>query len=190
METINIFETKEKSHKQGIKESFPVTGMTCASCAASVESVLKHTKGVFDASVNFANSSVLVEYDKELSPNQLQNALREVGYDIIIDAENPSEVQQELRQKHYQEIKNRTIWSAILTLPIFVLGMFFMQWEPGKWISLLLAFPILFWFGRSFFVNAFKQAKHGKANMDTLVALSTGIAFLFSIFNTFFPEFG
>lgn len=189
METINIFETKEKNHKQGIKESFPVTGMTCASCAASVESVLKHTDGVFDASVNFANSSVLVEYDKELSPHQLQNALREVGYDIIIDAENPSEVQQELQQKNYQDIKNRTIWSAILTLPIFVLGMFFMQWEPGKWISLVLTFPILFWFGRSFFINAFKQAKHGKANMDTLVALSTGIAFLFSVFNTFFPEF-
>ncbi|WP_121666297.1 heavy metal translocating P-type ATPase [Mesonia aquimarina] len=189
METINIFETKKKNHKQGVKESFPVTGMTCASCAASVESVLKHTEGVFDASVNFANSSVLVEYDKELSPNQLQNALREVGYDIIIDAEDPSEVQQELQQKHYQDIKNRTIWSAILTLPIFVLGMFFMQWEPGKWISLVLAFPILFWFGRSFFINAFKQAKHGKANMDTLVALSTGIAFLFSVFNTFFPEF-
>jgi len=189
METTNIFETETKEQKTGIKESFPVTGMTCASCAASVESVLKHTEGVFDSSVNFANSSVLVEYDKELSPNQLQNALREVGYDIIIDAENPSEVQQELQQKHYQDIKNRTIWSAILTLPIFVLGMFFMQWEPGKWISLLLAFPILFWFGRSFFVNAFKQAKHGKANMDTLVALSTGIAFLFSIFNTFFPEF-
>ncbi len=189
METINIFETKEKNTKKGIKESFPVTGMTCASCAASVESVLKHTEGVFDASVNFANSSVLVEYDKELSPNQLQNALREVGYDIIIDAEDPSEVQQELQQKHYQDIKNRTIWSAIFTLPIFVLGMFFMQWEPGKWISLVLAFPILFWFGRSFFINAFKQAKHGKANMDTLVALSTGIAFLFSVFNTFFPEF-
>ncbi|HEA28896.1 MULTISPECIES: heavy metal translocating P-type ATPase [Flavobacteriaceae] len=188
METINIFETKEKKQKQGIKESFPVTGMTCASCAASVESVLKHTEGVFDASVNFANSSVLVEYDKALSPNQLQNALREVGYDIIIDTENPSEVQQELQQKHYQDIKSRTIWSAILTLPIFVLGMFFMQWEPGKWISLVLTFPILFWFGRSFFINAFKQAKHGKANMDTLVALSTGIAFIFSVFNTFFPE--
>lgn len=143
METINIFETKEKNHKQGIKESFPVTGMTCASCASSVESVLKHTDGVFDASVNFASSSVLVDYDKELSPNQFQNALREVGYDIIIDAENPSEVQQELQQKHYKDIKNRTIWSAILTLPIFVLGMFYMQWEPGKWISLVLAFPIL-----------------------------------------------
>ena len=189
METINIFETKEKNTKKGVKESFPVTGMTCASCAASVESVLKHTEGVFDASVIFANSSVLVEYDKELSPNQLQNALREVGYDIIIDAEDPSEVQQELQQKHYQDIKKRTIWSAILTLPIFVLGMFYMQWEPGKWISLVLTFPILFWFGRSFFINAFKQAKHGKANMDTLVALSTGIAFLFSVFNTFFPKF-
>ncbi|WP_339840951.1 heavy metal translocating P-type ATPase [uncultured Maribacter sp.] len=189
METINIFETKEKNHKQGIKESFPVTGMTCASCASSVESVLKHTDGVIDASVNFASSTVLVEYDKKLSPNQLQNALREVGYDIIIDAENPSEVQQELQQKHYQDIKNRTIWSAILTLPIFVLGMFYMQWESGKWISLVLTFPVLFWFGRNFFINAFKQAKHGKANMDTLVALSTGIAFLFSVFNTFFPDF-
>ncbi|WJJ96402.1 heavy metal translocating P-type ATPase [Algibacter luteus] len=189
METTNIFKTKEKNHKLGIKESFPVTGMTCASCAASVESVLKHTEGVFDASVNFANSSVLVEYDKELSPHKLQNVLREVGYDIIVDAENPSEVQQELQQKHYQDIKKRTIWSAILTLPIFVLGMFYMQWEPGKWISLVLAFPILFWFGSSFFSNAFKQAKQGKANMDTLVALSTGIAFLFSLFNTFFPEF-
>lgn len=122
METINIFETKEKNTKKGIKESFPVTGMTCASCAASVESVLKHTEGVFDASVNFANSSVLVEYDKELSPNQLQNALREVGYDIIIDAEDPSEVQQELQQKHYQDIKNRTICRRYLRCP-------FLCWE-------------------------------------------------------------
>ncbi|MCM4166615.1 Copper-exporting P-type ATPase [Arenibacter antarcticus] len=189
METVNIFETKEKNKKQGIKESFPVTGMTCASCASSVESVLKHTKGVFDASVNFANSSVLVEYDEALSHNQLQNALREVGYDIIIDAEDPTEVQRELQQKNYQDIKRRTIWSAILTLPIFVVGMFYMQWEPGKWTSLVLTIPILFWFGRSFFINAYKQAKHGKANMDSLVALSTGIAFLFSLFNTFFPEF-
>lgn len=189
METVNIFETKEKPSKHGVKKSFPITGMTCASCASSVESVLSHTDGVNSASVNFASSSVLVDYDDTVTEEKLQNALREVGYDIIIDAENPSEVQQELQQKHYQDIKNRTIWSAILTLPIFVLGMFYMQWELGKWISLVLTFPILFWFGRSFFINAFKQAKHGKANMDTLVALSTGIAFLFSVFNTFFPEF-
>merc|ERR1712000_505975 len=92
-------------------------------------------------------NSVLVDYDETISEEKLQNALREVGYDIIIDADDPVEAQQELQQKHYQDIKNRTIWSAILTLPIFVLGMFFMQWEPGKWISLVLAIPILFWFG-------------------------------------------
>ncbi len=189
MEIVNVFETKSKDYKKGIKESFPVTGMTCAACASSVESILEHTEGVYNASVNFANSSVLVEYDNQLSPNDLQNALRAVGYDLIVDVENPSEVQQELQQKHYQDIKKRTLWSAILTLPIFILGMFFMQWEPGKWVSLALTIPILFWFGRSFFINAYKQAKYGKANMDTLVALSTGIAFLFSVFNTFFSEF-
>tara|TARA_R110002049_G_scaffold6484_2_gene40714 strand:+ start:17045 stop:19306 length:2262 start_codon:yes stop_codon:yes gene_type:complete len=190
MEITNVLPQRDKAkNKSDIKKSFPVTGMTCASCASSVESILSHTDGVNSASVNFASSSVLVDYDDTVTEEKLQNALREVGYDIIIDAENPSEVQQELQQKHYQDIKNRTIWSAILTLPIFVLGMFYMQWEPGKWVSLVLTFPILFWFGRSFFINAYKQAKHGKANMDTLVALSTGIAFLFSVFNTFFSEF-
>ena len=189
METVNIFEIKKKDHKQGIKKSFPVTGMSCAACASSVESILSHTNGVNSASVNFASSSVLVDYDETITEKKIQKALQEVGFDIIIDVEDPSYVQQELQQKHYQDIKSRTIWSAILTLPIFILGMFFMQWESGKWISLALTLPVLFWFGRSFFINAYKQAKHGKANMDTLVALSTGIAFLFSIFNTFFPEF-
>ncbi|SNZ01317.1 heavy metal translocating P-type ATPase [Flagellimonas pacifica] len=185
----NILETKSNASSEGIKKSFPVTGMTCAACASSVESILTHTDGVHGASVNFASSTVQVEYDKALSPNDLQNALRAVGYDLIVNAENASEVQQELQIKHYEDIRTRTIWSAILTLPVFVLGMFFMDWIPGKWISLVLSIPILFWLGRSFFINAFKQAKYGKANMDTLVALSTGIAFLFSVFNTFFPEF-
>lgn len=189
METINLIEQANKVNKSGNRKTFPVTGMTCAACASSVESILVRTEGVSKASVNFANSSVLVDYDGSITDENLQNALRQVGYDIIIDAENPGEVQQELQIKHYQDIKKRTIWSAILTLPIFVLGMFYMDWVPGRWISLALTIPILFWFGRSFFINAFKQARHGKANMDTLVALSTGIAFLFSVFNTFFPEF-
>ncbi|WP_445955201.1 heavy metal translocating P-type ATPase [Yeosuana sp.] len=189
METVNVFETTKKKNSRGIKKSFPVTGMTCASCASSVESILSHTDGVNEAAVNFANSTVLVDFDDTVPEISLQNALRQVGYDIIIDTENPSEVQQDLQKKHYKDIKSRTIWSAILTLPIFILGMFYMDWELGKWMSLVLTLPILFWFGRSFFINAFKQAKHGKANMDTLVALSTGIAFLFSVFNTFFPEF-
>lgn len=163
--------------------------MTCASCASSVESILTHTEGVAKASVNFANSSVLVEYKDSLSSEELRKALQSVGYDLIIDAENPAEAQQELQEKHYQEVKSRTIWSAILTLPVFILAMFYMDWVPGRWISLAFTIPVLFWFGRSFFINAFKQTKHGKANMDTLVALSTGIAFIFSLFNTLFPEF-
>jgi len=186
---IKKIERKQQKHKKGIKESFPVTGMTCASCASSVESILSQTEGVYEASVNFANSSVLVEYDKSLQPGDLQKALRTVGYDLIIDVENPLETQQEQQKKSYQDIKRRTLWSAILTLPVFIMGMFFMDWIPGRWISLLLTIPVLFWFGRSFFIHAVKQARHGTANMDTLVALSTGIAFLFSVFNTFFPEF-
>ena len=174
---------------QHIRQTFPLTGMTCAGCASSVESILNHTEGVAKANVNFANSSVLVEYDKVLSPADLQNALRSVGYDLIVDAEDPQQAQQELQQQHYREVKRRTIGAALLTLPVFILGMFVMDWMPGRWISLALSIPVLFWFGRNFFVNAWKQARHGKANMDTLVALSTGVAFLFSLFNTVFPEF-
>ncbi len=171
------------------KQSFPVTGMTCAACASSVESILTNMDGVSTASVNFASSSVLVEYDADLEPTDLQNALQSVGYDLIVDAEDPSEAQENLQKQHYEDVKQRTIWSAILTLPVFVLGMFYMDWVPGRWISMVLSIPILFWFGRSFYINAWKQAKHGKANMDTLVALSTGIAFIFSVFNTLFPDF-
>ena len=189
MDAIDIIEDTERKPKTVSKKSFPVTGMTCAACASSVESMLGHTEGVYNASVNFANSMVLVEYDSAMDLSDLQNAVRQIGYDIIVDAEDPTEVQEELSKKHYVSIKKRTLWSAILTLPIFLLGMFFMDWVLGRWISLVLAVPILFWFGRSFFINALKQARFGKANMDTLVALSTGIAFLFSAFNTFFSEF-
>lgn len=181
----NIILEKKKAKKQ----SLPVTGMTCAACANSVETILKNEGGVINANVNFANNTALVEYDENTNAEKLQKALQAVGYDLILDAENPSEAQEDLQQQHYQDIKRRTIWSAILTLPVFILGMFFMEWIPGRWISLVLTIPILFWLGQSFFVNAWKQAKHGKANMDTLVALSTGIAFLFSVFNTFFPDF-
>ncbi|GAB5552906.1 MAG: heavy metal translocating P-type ATPase [Saprospiraceae bacterium] len=171
------------------KESLPVTGMTCAACANSVETILKNTGGVINANVNFANNMALVEYDESTNAKKLQKALQAVGYDLILNTENADQIQEDIQQQHYQDIKQRTIWSAILTLPVFILGMFFMDWIPGRWISMVLSIPILFWLGQSFFLNAWKQAKHGKANMDTLVALSTGIAFLFSVFNTFFPDF-
>ncbi len=187
METTDITIPNKKADIN--KQSFPVTGMTCGACASSVESILGHTDGVKNASVNFASSSVLVEYDATLVPEDLQKALQAVGYDLIVDAEDPAEAQENLQKQHYQDVKQRTIWSAILTLPVFIIGMFYMEWIPGRWISMLFSIPILFWFGRSFYSNAWKQAKHGKANMDTLVALSTGIAFVFSVFNTFFPDF-
>ncbi|MBC6367988.1 cation-translocating P-type ATPase [Algoriphagus sp. AK58] len=177
--------TPQKTHKQ----TFPVTGMTCAACASSVETILQYTDGVHAASVNFATNTVQVEWDDRLTPESINLALQDVGYGIIISEKAVSETVQEEQAKKYQEVKARTIGAGLLTLPVFVLGMFFMDWEAGRWISMALSIPVLFYFGRHFYVNAWKQARHRKANMDTLVALSTGIAFLFSAFNTFFPEF-
>ncbi|MEK6482532.1 heavy metal translocating P-type ATPase [Catalinimonas sp. 4WD22] len=173
-----------------IKQSFPVTGMTCAACAVSVESMLATTPGVVKAGVNFATQTAWAEYDpNQASVADLRQSVQAIGYDLIIDAEDPSQVQADLQAKHYQSLKHRLVWSAVLTLPVFIIGMFFMEWEEGKWISMGLSAVVLFYFGNHFFVNAWKQTRHGKANMDTLVALSTGIAFVFSVFNTFFPEF-
>lgn len=172
------------------RKTFPVTGMTCAGCAVSVESMLKSAAGVIGAGVNFANQSAWAEFDeKTTNPEQLKKAVQSVGYDLIIDAEDPAQVQEEIQLKQYKEVKHRTIWASIFAFPVFIIGMFFMDMPYGAWISMFLTIPVLFWFGRNFFINAWKQAKHGKANMDTLVALSTGIAFIFSAFNTIYPEF-
>jgi P-type Cu2+ transporter len=179
------------SHKEKIiKQSFPVLEMSCAACAVSVESMLKSTAGVKDAGVNYANQSAWVEYDEKIAkPVDLQTAVRSIGYDLVVDVEDPQAVKEASQHKVYQEVKNRTIWSSILSVPVVILGMFFMDWPYGNYISFILTAPVVFYFGRNFFINAWKQAMHRMANMDTLVALSTGIAFLFSTFNTFFPEF-
>lgn len=172
------------------KQSFPVLEMTCAACAASVESMLKATKGVQAASVNYANQTAWVEFNTTTTTTtDLQNAVRSIGYDLIIDLEDPQAIKEEAQKKQYEEVRNRTIWSLILSLPVVIIGMFFMDMPYGNYISMIFAAPVVFYFGRNFFIHAWKQARFGKANMDTLVALSTGIAFLFSAFNTFFPEF-
>ncbi|MBN3582301.1 copper-translocating P-type ATPase [Algoriphagus aestuarii] len=178
------------SHIQPVKNTYPVTGMTCAACANSVETILSYTDGVKSASVNFASNSVLVEYDpSQIQPEGLNEALTAIGYGLVITEGNTEEAGEKAQLEYYEQVKKRTIGAAILTLPIFILGMLFMDWNPGKWISMMLAIPVLFFFGKNFFVNAWKQAMHAKANMDTLVALSTGIAFIFSVLNTIFPEF-
>ncbi len=172
------------------KQSFPVLEMSCAACAVSVESILRATAGVKAASVNYANQTAQVEYDTAIaSTTDLQNAVRSIGYDLVVDVGDPQAVKEEAQLKQYKEIKTRTLWSSILSVPVVILGMFFMDMPYGNYISLILAAPVVFYFGRTFFIHAWKQARYGKANMDTLVALSTGIAFLFSAFNTFFAEF-
>jgi len=173
-----------------VRQTFPVVGLSCAACAASVESMLKTANGVARAEVNFATQNTLTEYDPELiQPHELRALVQSIGYDLIIDEEDPAGKQEEMQQQYYEEIKKRTFGAAIFTIPVFVIGMFFMEWRAGQWISLILTLPVLVWFGQRFFVNAWKQTRHGSANMDTLVALSTGVAFLFSVFNTVYPEF-
>ncbi|NHA05534.1 copper-translocating P-type ATPase [Mucilaginibacter sp. HC2] len=171
-------------------QTFPVTGMTCAGCASSVESMLGAQKGVEKAEVNFATQSVKVAYHPDLiRPEGLQLSVQSVGYDLIIDTENGKEKSEQAQQAHYHALKKNIIWAAVLTLPVVLIGMFLMDIPNANYIMLVLTAPVLFIAGRNFFTGAWKQAKHGRANMDTLVAMSTGIAFLFSVFNTVYPEF-
>lgn len=164
--------------------------MSCAACAVSVESMLAAQEGIQEAGVNFATQSVRVVYDPAITgTTAMQQVIRSIGYDLIIDEENASEKQAAIQATAYQQLQRKTIAAALLTLPVAVIGMFFMNMPYGNYIMWALTTPVLFVYGRSFFVNAFKQARMRKANMDTLVALSTGIAYLFSVFNTLNPEF-
>lgn len=172
------------------RATFPVLEMTCAACAVSVESMLKATAGVVSASVNFANQTALVEYDDKLAkPQDLRAAVQAIGYDLLVETEDPAAEQEKARLEQLAQIQRQTIWSAVLSLPVVVIGMFFMEAPYAGYVSMILTAPVVFWFGRRYFINAWKRARFGKANMDTLVALSTGIAFTFSLFNTLFPEF-
>lgn len=172
-----------------VKKSFPVTGLSCASCAISVESMLSNQKGVLNASVNFAASTVLIEYTPSAGIlNEFKKAVQSIGYDIIIDEKQTGQLEENLRNESIL-LKHKTIWASILTLPIVVIAMFMMNLPFANWIMLGLSTPVVFWFGRSFFINAVRQLRHGKANMDTLVALSTSIAYSFSLVNTLFPHF-
>jgi len=181
-------ETIEAEKEQKI--TIPVTGMTCAACAGSVENVLNKQAGVLATAVNFANETAQITFNaRQTSPEALKKSVQAVGYDLILDTENAQLKQAELKATHVESLKNNVIWASVLAAPVVVIGMFFMDLPYANWIMLALTTPVLALFGKSFFINAWKQARHGQANMDTLVALSTGIAFLFSLFNTIYPEF-
>jgi len=173
------------------KGTFPVLGMTCASCAGSAESIVRHQPGVVNASVNFATGNLTVEYLPNMTnASQLQKAVQGVGYDLLIEDETKQqETLEALHEKKFQQLKTKTIWAIILSLPVVIIGMFFMDMPYGNEIMWAFSTPVVLWLGRDFFINAWKQAKHRSANMDTLVALSTGIAYIFSVFNMFFADF-
>ncbi len=173
-----------------VKKIFPVTGMSCAACAISIESMVSSVLGVKSASVNYANQALQVTYDEKIvDPKAFKNAVISIGYDLLINEQTAKEEQEEIYHHYLHQLKTNIIWAISLTIPLVAIAMFFMDIPYANIIMLILSTPVVFIFGRSFFINAFKQAKHGKANMDTLVALSTGIAWLFSVFNTFFGDF-
>lgn len=174
-----------------LKKTFPVTGMSCTSCAGSVESMLKAQPGVLNAGVNYANSTASVEYIPTIAhAEDLKKIIQSIGYDLIIDeSDEAAESLENLQAAHTKALRNRTILSLIFSVPLVIIGMFFMNIPYANYIMWGLATPVVLVFGRQFFVNAWKQAKHRSANMDTLVAMSTGIAYLFSVFNTLYPQF-
>lgn len=172
-----------------MKKRFSVEGMTCASCARSVESYLGAQSGVYKAEVNFADQSVLLEWDEqEHTSHSLADALNEIGYGLVVPDASASDKQKAETTSNESTLKS-TLWAGALSVPVLLLAMFLGDAVPfNKWIQALLSAPVVFWFGRRFFIGGFKRIRHLQTNMDTLVALSTGIAFLYSSINLLFPH--
>lgn len=174
-----------------VKKTFPVLNMTCASCANSVQTLLEKQEGVISAAVNFANTAALVEYIPTLTDGmKMKAAIQSIGYDLMIDeSESAKELLEERHVQEYKTLTRKTIGAIALAVPLVVVGMFFMNIPYANYIMWALATPVVAIFGRQFFVGAYKQTKHRSANMDTLVALSTGVAYLFSVFTTLYPSY-
>ena len=174
------------------KRTFPVLGMSCAACAARVDKTLNGQPGVRTASVNYAAATATVEYDTaQCSPEQLKAALQAAGYDLLVgdDRKLLEDRAEQAHDEKYRRLRQRTVWAIILALPVAVIGMFFMHMPYADLISWALSTPVVLWLGRDFHRNAWRQLRHGTANMDTLVSNSTLIAYVFSLFNMLFPEF-
>jgi len=179
--------TLEKRIKM-IKDTFPVLDMSCAGCAMSVEKTVQELPGVKSASVNLAANTLLVEYDADkLTPARIQAQVQSIGYRLIIPDEYVEERQAEAQRRHFKQLRTKVIVAWIFAVPLMIIAMGFMHWKPGNWIMLGLVLPIMFYSGRDFYIRAWRLLRKRTANMDTLVSLSTIVAFLFSLFNTLFP---
>ena len=172
-----------------MKKTIPVVGMACAACAANVERKLSSLEGVQSASVSLPARSALVDYDSSVvSLETMKKNVNDIGYDLIIDTGQSVEM---IEHNAYRILKHKTILSWILAILLMSISM---KWLPlgstnfSNQVSLLLCAADLWLCGRQFYVTAWKQLVHASANMDTLVALSTAISFLFSTYNTFWGE--
>lgn len=176
-----------------VKKNYPVINMTCASCANSSQEILSMQPGVISVSVNYANAIASIEYVPTITDaHQLKAALQSVGYDLMIDeSEEAKDSLEELHQQNFKNLKRRTLGAIAFSVPLVIIAMVpsLMHMPYADYIMWVLATPVVLWFGKQFFIGAYKQTKHRSANMDTLVALSTGVAYLFSVFNTLFPEY-
>ena len=172
------------------KQTFPIADMSCAACAAKVDKVLNKVPGVSRAAVNFAAATALVEYDPaQCSPAALREAVRQAGYDLVVGAGDAAREAEKAAGERYRTLKRRTVWAIALSVPVVVVGMFWMEMPYANEFMWLLSTPVVFVLGRDFFINAWRQLRRGSANMDTLVAGSTGVAYLFSVANMLFPGF-
>lgn len=172
-------------------QTFPVLDMSCAACATRVEKTLNRQPGVYHAQVNYAAATATVEYNpQECTPETLKDAIQNAGYDLVIETNAQKEkIAENAHSRKYRQLKQRTTFSLMLSVPVAIIGMCFMDWTYANYVMWILSTPVVFWLGRDFYRNAWKQLKHRTSNMDTLVAVSTGIAYTFSLFNLFWPEF-
>jgi Cu2+-exporting ATPase len=175
---------------KSVKKNFPVTGMGCASCVARVQKALSEVKGVTSCNVSLASNSAQVEYDPSVaSAEQLSKAVSDAGYGLIVGDEDAADAEADrLQEDYYKSLKRDMILAVVLALLVMLLGMGLGDFPWKGYLLWILATPAVFWCGRRFFTVAWKQARHGSANMDTLVALSTLISYLFSVFNLLFPS--
>lgn len=174
-----------------VEKQYPVLEMTCATCATSVERTLSNASGVTSAAVNYATQSVKVSFIPIMTDGEtLKELVVDAGYDMVVEESEDIDASVEGMKKAYYQKLLRKFWGAmIFSIPLFIIGMFFMDMPYGNYIMWALATPMLFYFGNQFFIGAWKQLKHRSANMDTLVAMSTGTAYIYSVFVTLFPSF-
>lgn len=172
-----------------MKQTIPVIGMACASCSANIERKLNELDGINEASVSLPGRSALIDYDPEkISLEKMKSEINGIGYDLVIDKQTSVE---EVEKRAYTLLKRKTLLSWVFSVAVMCVSM---QWinlgsrDISNQVSLLIALANMLYCGRQFYVTSWKQLLHGTANMDTLVALSTGIAFLFSTFNTFWGD--